>query len=510
MAKKIITVTVNTKKIDPIELKSDLLAVGVFSDGSANKLCKELDQKLNGAITKVKELGDFKAKAGSTTMLYTDGKIAAQRLLLLGLGERKKADIDTVRKAAMTAANKAVAIKAKTAVLALHQGFGKKPSAECLAATIACASHYGAYAYDEFITDTENGRNESLDVVIAESDPAKLKDLNKGAKIGSIIGTAQSFARTIANRPGNVLNPSVLAAEAKKIASKTDNLTCTVFDEKELTAKKMGGILAIGSGSVNKPRMIILKYTPKKKLPAKAETIALVGKAITFDSGGISIKPSAGMQEMKMDMSGGAAVLAAMKAIAELKLPAKVYGIIPSAENMPGGASCRPGDIVTTYSGKTVEIQNTDAEGRMILCDAISYAVKQNCDTIVDIATLTGACKVALGNYKAGLMGNNDKLIKKLQNASKETGEAVWHLPSGEEYLSEMKNKISDLKNIGSRWGGASTAAAFLGQFAEKTKWAHIDMAPVDIFSGDSKSPTAGSTGFGVRLLTKFVIDSAK
>jgi leucyl aminopeptidase len=213
------------------------------------------------------------------------------------------------------------------------------------------------------------------------------------------------------------------------------------------------------------------------------------------------------MQDMKFDKSGGITVMATMKAIAELKPAAKVFGVIPSAENLPSGSSYRPGDIITTFSGKTVEVQNTDAEGRMILCDALHYAVTQKCETIIDIATLTGACMVALGKYKAGLMGNNEALIKQLEQASQASGEKLWHLPIGDEYLDEMKSKIADLKNTGSRWGGACTAAAFLGEFVDKAAWAHIDMAGVDMF--DESSSAAGATGFGVRLLTTFVLNAA-
>ena len=215
------------------------------------------------------------------------------------------------------------------------------------------------------------------------------------------------------------------------------------------------------------------------------------------------------MDQMKLDKSGGIAVLGAIKAIAELKLPVNVYGIIPSAENMPGGASYRPGDIVTTYSGKTVEVLNTDAEGRMILCDGLAWGVKQKCDVLIDVATLTGACMVALGKHKAGLFGNDDKLIEQLEKASEDCGEKVWHMPSGDEYADEMKSKIADLRNIGGRWGGACTAAAFLGQFVGDTTWAHLDIAGMDIFAKATESTAEGSTGFGVRLLTTYLMNLA-
>jgi leucyl aminopeptidase len=498
MAKEIISVKVKVGKVDLAKDKTDLLAVGVFSDvkkpayGMAG-----FDKKSGGAISKVSKSGDFTAKADSSVLLYGDDKAAA-RLLLVGLGEKKKATADTVRNAAALAASKAVELKAKKAILAVHAGV--KGDIARIGQAIAEGIYCGSYRYDEFVTKTENGRAKSLAVTIADSGD---KGLAKAVKAGAIIGKAQCFTRTVANRPGNVINPPTLAAAANRMAGQTQGLSCSVFDEKQLKAKKMGGILAVGAGSASKPRMIVLKYAPKDA--GKKPVIGLVGKAVTFDSGGISIKPSKGMQDMKLDMSGGAAVLGAMKAIAEIKPKVTVYGIIPSAENVLGPASYRPGDIITTYSGKTVEVQNTDAEGRMILCDAIAYAVKCKCDAIVDIATLTGACKVALGCYKAGVMGNNDGLVKALEKASQVSGESIWHMPSGDEYLGEMKSKIADLKNIGNGWGGACSAAAFLGQFAGKTKWAHIDMAGVDMFEGsNAKYGAVGATGFGVRLLTEY------
>jgi leucyl aminopeptidase len=272
-----------------------------------------------------------------------------------------------------------------------------------------------------------------------------------------------------------------------------------------MAAKGMGGVLAVGSGSQSKPRFIVLKYNPPAKVPATRPKVALVGKAITFDSGGISIKPAANMEEMKLDKSGGTTVLATMKAVAELGLPVNVLGIVPAAENMPSGTSYRPGDILNTFSGKSVEVQNTDAEGRMILCDALSYAVKQDCDVIIDIATLTGACVVALGKYMAGLMGNDDGLARQLQKAAESSGEKVWPMPSGDEYAKEMKSKIADLKNIGSKWGGACTAAAFLGQFVGDKKWAHLDIAGVWSFDKPTEFAAEGASGFGVRLLTAYL-----
>ena len=447
-------------------------------------------------------------RSAAAATIYTNNKIAAKRLLLLGLGEPKKATLDTARKAAAQAANKAVSIKAKTLALALHTAFGAKLDLSQLSQAFAEGVYYGSYRYDEYITSTENGRLNSLDVELIDPDSSKTKKLNSGLAKGIIIGRTQSYARTISNRPPNVINPPALAEIAKEIAKNTPGITCTVFDQKQLAAEGMGGILAVGSGSSHPPRLIVLKYTSRKAAKG-SPTVALVGKAITFDSGGLSLKPASSMETMKLDKSGGVAVMTTLKAAAEMKLPLNVYAIIPSAENLPSGTSYRPDDIVTTYSGKTVAIDNTDAEGRMILCDALHYAVKQNCDVIIDVATLTGACVVALGKYMAGLMGNDDKLIKQLQKAAEQSGERVWHMPSGDEYAEEMKSKIADLKNTGSKWGGACTAAAFLRQFIDDKKWAHLDIAGMDMFEKSTEFTAEGSSGYGVRILTTWLMNLA-
>jgi leucyl aminopeptidase len=506
--KEIMDVRVTARTADLDKHKTDVLAVGLFSDGKGpDKPIKLLDRKLKGAIKRLIKLGDFKGKEGTGAVVYGDGKIGAKRVLLVGLGEKKKATPETIRKAAAYTAKKSVEMKAKTVGLGLHSAFKAKLDLVEMGQACAEGACFGSYRYDEFVTENGNGRLGSLKVELIDSYSARTKELKKGVTKGAIVGRAQNYARTIANRPANVIYPETLAAEAKKLARGSSTLRCTVFNERQMIEKGMGGVLAVGSGSEHRPKFIILKHTPPAQ---RAEPkVALVGKAITFDSGGISLKPAPNMEEMKFDKSGGIAVLATMKAIAELKLPIGVYGIIPSAENVPSGTSYRPGDIITTYSGKTVEIQNTDAEGRMILCDGLNYAVKQKCETVIDVATLTGACLVALGRYMAGLMGNDDKLIKQLRKASEQSGEKVWHLPSGEEYAKEMKSKIADLKNIGSRYGGACTAAAFLGQFVGEAKWAHLDIAGVDMFQKASEFSAEGSSGFGVRLLTTYLTNLA-
>ena len=505
--KEIIDVELKTRTVDFSKCKTELLAVGQFSDAKGlDKLSAELDGKLDGAIERLIKLGDFEGKNGTSAIVYGNENIGAKRVLLVGLGEKKKATLDTIRKAAAHASNKAVSMKAETISLALHRAFGGRFDQGKMGQACAEGVYFGSYRYDEFVTDSEDGRLGKLGVEVIDSDSTKTRKLNKGIISGVIIGQAQSYARTLMNRPANVINPVKLAAAAKEIARGYKSLSCTVFDEKKLAAKGMGGILAVGSGSENKPRLIVLKYTPSRRVSSKVPTVGLVGKAITFDSGGISIKPAPDMDQMKMDKTGGIAVLCTLKAVADMGLSVPVLGLIPSAENMPSGTSYRPGDIITTFSSKTVEVQNTDAEGRMIMCDALHYANKENCDVIIDIATLTGACKVALGSYMAGLMGNDEKLIKQLQRAAKDSGEKVWPMPSGDEYAKEMKSKIADLKNIGNKWGGACTAAAFLRQFIGKKKWAHLDIAGVELFEKATEYSAEGSSGFGVRLLTSYLM----
>jgi leucyl aminopeptidase len=508
--KDIIEVELRTRTVDFGKCETDLLAVGQFSGAKGlDKVGAELDGKLDGAIERLIKLGDFKGKEGTSAIVYGNGDIGAKRILLVGLGERKKATVDTVRKAAAHTANKAVAMKAQNISLLLHRAFGGRFDLEMMGRAVAEGTYYGSYRYDEYVTESENGRLGRLGVDVIDADSAKTRKINKGLLRGAVIGKAQSYARTLMNRPANIITPAKLAAAAKEAARKCKGLSCTVFNERQLASKGMNGILGVGSGSEHKPRLIVLRYTPTQRASSKAPMIGLVGKAITFDSGGISLKPPDNMDQMKLDKTGGVAVLCTLKAVAELGLGVRVLGLIPSAENVPSGTSYRPGDIITTFSGKTVEVQNTDAEGRMVMCDALHYAVKEDCDVIIDIATLTGACKVALGIYMAGLMGNDKRLIKEMQKAADDSGEKVWPMPSGDEYANEMKSKIADLKNIGSKWGGACTAAAFLKQFIGEKKWAHLDIAGVDIFERATEYSAEGSTGFGVRVLTSYLMSVA-
>jgi leucyl aminopeptidase len=506
--KKLIDIKTAAKCANPLTYPGDTIALALYADAKNDKFIATIDKAIGNVITNAKKLGDITGKKDSCLVLYTNGKIKAQRIIIVGLGDKQKFTDDQLRRASAIAANKAVTLKSKKCALFFANTLNKNFDLQRAGQLIAEGAFFGAYRYDEFISEKANSRENAVAFDICHTDPSAAKIIAKGQTRGKYIADAKNLARTLGNRPGNIINPVTLAAEAKIIAKKSPNLSCTILNKKQMQDLGMGGILAVGAGSQTEPRFIIVKYKAPQKNKNK-KSLALVGKAITFDSGGISIKPSANMDQMKLDKSGGIAVLCAMQAIANLKPAIDVMGIIPSAENMPSGKSYRPGDIIKTYSGKTVEVQNTDAEGRMILSDALYYAAKNNCDTIVDVATLTGACMVALGKYNSGLMSNDQSLTKQIQKAAEISGEKVWPMPSGPEYLDEMKSKIADLKNIGSRWGGACTAAAFLGEFVMDKKWAHIDMAGMDLFEKSSNFGTEGSSGFGVRLLTQFVLQNA-
>ncbi len=328
-----------------------------------------------------------------------------------------------------------------------------------------------------------------------------LDEAQNGMRLGKIVAEAANFARDLQNHPGNWLTPTRLAELAEEMANKV-GLKSQILDKSEMEKLGMGALLGVARGSQEPPKFIILEHNADKD---NLETVVLVGKGITFDSGGISIKPSEKMEEMKFDMSGGAAVMGAMKAISELALPLHVVGLIPASENLPSGSSLKPGDILRASSGKTIEIINTDAEGRLILADALSYAAKYKPKAVVDLATLTGACVVALGHHATGLMGNDQKLVDRLKQAGEMTGERVWQLPLWEAYHELIKSDYADMKNIGGRAGGAITAAALLQKFADDYPWAHLDIAGTAWTDKEKGYVLKGGTGVGVRLLVQFL-----
>lgn len=505
MTGKIKETKVNVIKGKLTSYKCDLLILGLLKD--TKKLpaeYTELNKALNNTLSNVIRLNDFTGKVNQTSLLYTPESNTVKRVLLLGLGEREKLNSDVVRKAVATATRLVDKLGISKCAISLHNVIGKNLSSEAIGQAIAEGAIFGRYDYQDHKSPEQNSNKYAakMNIAIPELSESRIGKLRKGVKVGSVLAEGQNRARMIANKPGNEINPPALAKTAQQWAKKF-GIKCTVFNKQQLTKMKMNGILAVGQGSVHEPRLIKLEYKGNKK--RQSPDAVIVGKAITFDSGGISLKPSQNMEAMKFDKCGGCAVLGLMTALAQLKLPLNVTGLIPSAENKPSHTSYRPGDIVTTYSGKTVEVQNTDAEGRMILSDALSYAAKSKPGAIIDMATLTGACVVALGTHHAGLFSNNDKLKDQLKEAGEISGEKLWHLPSGDEYLEQMRSKIADLKNIGGREGGSCTGAAFLGEFVEKIPWAHIDVAGTSDFSDEKPFRAVGATGFGVRLILEYL-----
>ena len=503
MAKqKTVSVSVQYKDIEVV--KDELLVLGVFETETLPKDLAGLDKKAGGNIKKVYSLKDFAGEAKQSVIIYNNNDKFPGRIMLMGLGKREDFELDILRVAAATAIRKADNLKITSITICFDSPKGT--SLEAKAQAMAEGLEIGRYSYTEQISSPK-GIGGIIKATILAWEQSELALMRKGAKIGIVQGHGQNFSRYLANKGGGEISPATLAAEARKMARKT-GMKCKVFDEKELASLGMGGILAVGQGSVNKPRLIMLEYNGKKSV--KTPDLVLVGKAITFDSGGVSLKPGLGMQDMKFDKSGGCNVLGIMQAVAELKLAKNVVALIPSAENMPDGNSYRPGDIIKTYSGKTVEIQNTDAEGRMILCDALHYAVKHlKPKAIIDMATLTGACIVALGLHKAGVFANNDEIVTDLKAASALAGEPVWQLPCDQPYREQLKSECADMRNIGGKEGGSATAAAFLREFVgEDTPWAHIDIAGVSDLKSPTDSMASGGTGYIVRTILEFLKNS--
>ncbi len=500
MAKqKTVNVSVQYKELDTI--KDELLVVGVFETDTMPRDLSALDKKTGGNIKRVYDLKDFSGKAKESVLIYNADAKSASRVLLAGLGKRDDFELDTIRAAAASAIRKADNIKAASVAICMDVPKGTCPEAK--AQVIAEGLVFGRYQYTEQLS-SPSGKDGILKASIIAWNKNDLTAMRKGAKVGILQAEGQNYSRSLANKSGGEINPVTLAAEARKLARKF-GMKCKIFDDKELVKQGMGGILAVGQGSVSKPRLIMLEYNGKKA--TKTPDLVLVGKAVTFDSGGLCIKPGAGMHDMKFDKSGGCNVLGIMQAVASLKLAKNVVALVPAAENMPDGNSYRPGDIIKTYSGKTVEIQNTDAEGRMILCDALSYAVKNlKPKAIVDMATLTGACIIALGTHKAGLFANNDDIVTALKTASAAAGEPVWHLPCDKPYRDQLKSECADMRNIGGRDGGSATAAAFLREFVgEDVPWAHIDIAGVSDIKTSNDTMAAGGTGFIVRTIVEYL-----
>ena len=458
-----------------------------------------LDRALSGALSAAVTSGDFRGKRGDTHLVYADGRLPARRVLLVGLGEEAKLDGEAVRRAAGEGVRAGARRGARrVAILAPRT---RRLSAPAIAQALAEGAVLGSYRFTRYQSKPENGKEVGACALVFEETKGR-RALADAARTGAIVAECQNLARDLSNEPGGDLPPAALAREAGRVAREV-GLRFKAFGVPELQKRKMGGILAVGGGSSRPPRLIVIEHGRKAK---GRPTVCLVGKGITFDSGGISIKPGASMDEMKHDMSGAAAVIGALRAAALLDLPLHVVGVVPAAENLPSSTAYRPGDVVRAMSGKTIEVLNTDAEGRVVLADALHFGrTEYRPAVMVDLATLTGACVIALGSWASGLLGNDEALVERVRAAGESSGERVWQLPLWEEHREHIKSPVADIQNTGGREGGTLTAAAFLSHFTEGTPWAHLDIAATAWTKKATPCQPVGATGVGVRLLVEFL-----
>jgi leucyl aminopeptidase len=455
-------------------------------------------------IHAIRESGEYRGKKLEIAMLHTWGQLPWAKVLLVGLGAAKEVTRPLLSRAAAAACRRAAKSGCKRVAVWISPKSASAMSISAQCAAIAEGVLIGAYNFDQFKASSNDNGSRPLQEVVLFAGKSEHKHSQQAIGDAQTLAEAVNYARQIANLPGNVIYPQKVAEEAIQLGRKY-GLRVKVWDRAKLEKEHFGGILAVGTGSKRDPRFIQIEYQPRGR--AAARPVVLVGKAITFDSGGISIKPSDKMDEMKFDKCGGVAVLGAMRAIAALKLPIPVVGLIAAAENMPSSTSYRPGDIVTTYSGTTIEVLNTDAEGRIVLGDALAYAKRFKPQAILDFATLTGACVVALGPFAAGLFSNNEKLTERVRAAGEATGDRVWPFPLWEEYHEMIKSPVADIKNTGGRYGGAITAAAFLQKFVGDVPWAHLDIAGTAWTTEEKPYLPRGGTAFGVRLVVELLTD---
>jgi len=490
--------TVTSSRAD--QHQTELAIVAVYQDGEISAAAKILN-KISGAVSEVLDNGDISGKSGELILLTNTAGLPCKRILLVGCGKRSEFGRTAYRKALLSAFSWAGKKPYSKVTSYLAQETVKGTNALRRAHIAAEIWHNASYRFTRMKSKPTKPDNADK-LVIAVRDAKSAAAARKGIGQGDALGQGMSFMRDLANLPGNVCTPDHLAKEARALARKTKNMNCKVLNEAEMKKLGMGSLLSVTAGSEQPAHLIVLEY---KAAAASRQPVVLVGKGITFDTGGISLKPPATMDEMKYDMSGAASVLGTFKALAELQPKKNVVGIIPTCENMPGGRATKPGDIVTSMSGQTIEVLNTDAEGRLILCDALTYAQKfYKPAALIDIATLTGACVIALGSHHTGLMANSDKLARKLLAAGQAADDRVWQLPLGEDYARQLHSNFADMANIGGREAGTITAGCFLGKFTEEADWAHLDTAGTAWKGGKAK----GSTGRPVPLLLEFVLES--
>ena len=505
-----------------VKTPTDLLVVNLFegvrSPGGATGA---VDKALSGLLSDTIRDEQFKGKESQVLMLHTHGKVPAKRVLLVGLGKQQAFALETVRRAAGTSVRKAKEVAAQKVTSVLHGagvgGLDPRPAAEAMTEGALLADYrFLRHKGEENQKETERAIEE---FIIVERDPAKAKKADAGIEEGTTDAEATIYARDLVNEPPSHLTPTVLATEGRKL--KGQSITIEVFGRDECAKLGMGAFLGVAKGSEEEPRFIHLSYRPPRpfdktqgalsraevrKLGGKPKKIVLVGKGITFDTGGVQLKERKGMITMKMDMSGAAAVLGLFSALPKLRLPIEVHGIIAATENMPSGGAYKPGDVLRSMNGKTIEVIDTDAEGRLTLADALAFATTLKPDAIIDFATLTGSVVAGLGDQVAGLLGNNQPLLEAVKKAAASAGEMVWPLPLVKEYGETIKSKVADLKNVGGREGDVIKATLFLAEFVGKIPWAHLDIAGPAYAEKDFNVYTPeGGTGFGVRTMLHYL-----
>jgi len=492
------------KEVHPAQEATDVLVIsGYEGENALPRTQQAVDDALGGQLQELRNTGEFSGKNQQSVLIHTRGVLPAKRILLLGLGKKVEVTLDRVRQAMGTAFKKVRQIGAESFSAPLLAADTVKAPASDIAQAMVEGAILGGYRFTHYRSENEEPSKDVRTMTLLANRANQVSGMKTGVRRGEASANATSFARDLCNHPANVMTPSRVAQEAQNIAEDS-RITLTVLERKDQEKLGMGGMLGVARGSQEAPKFIVLEYAGGRK---KDRPVVLVGKTITFDSGGISLKPSENMEQMKADMTGGAEVLGAVRAAAQLRLRINVVGILPATENMPGGRATKPGDILRMLNGKTVEVQNTDAEGRLVLADGLAYAARFNPQCIVDIATLTGACIVALGQFAIGMLGNDDALKADLKKAGEQAGERVWEMPLWEEYFEQLKSDVADMRNIGGRGGGMITAGMFLSKFVDDCPWVHLDIASTDWSSSERPYIGKGPTAIGTRLLVQWLIN---
>jgi len=489
------------KSGNPEKQRTACVVVGIFEPRRLSSAAEQLDKASDGFLSSLIRRGDMEGSAGQTLLLYNVPNTLCDRVMLVGCGKERDFNINEYHKAIITATNALNDGGSMEAVYYLPELNIKSRTIEWKITQAVIAAKNALYHFDQTKSNNTAPRRPLRKIVLSIPSRRELISSEQAIKVGEAIANGMSLSRDLGNLPGNICTPTYLASQAVELAKENSKLTTEILEESDMEALGMGSLLSVSRGSREPAKLIIMNY---KGGADDQKPVIFVGKGLTFDAGGISIKPSSGMDEMKFDMCGSAGVFGAMKACIELDLPINFIGVIPSSENLPDGDANKPGDVVTSMAGITIEILNTDAEGRLILCDALTYCEKFDPAVIVDMATLTGACVIALGKHAHGLFSNHNPLAHELLNAGKNIGDRAWEMPLWEEYQEQLKSNFADVANIGGREGGAITAACFLSRFTKKYRWAHLDIAGTAWISGGSNK---GSTGRPVPLLVQFLLD---